>query len=515
MGRGLSSALKMLLIGLAIFTCLTQISVAERDGPGQVSPNYIFVDSGDNQSGAAGMPLPEKLVVKTLDWGNRPMAGARVKFTVVKGDGVLTRNVQTDPKGQESIAVTTNSLGKAGAILILGKKLVENEVKAEAGDLKPVNFIAAAVNSPPEFGEIGDKLVKEANVLNFTVTATDADPDDTVTLSADALPTNASFVSSTDNFTFSPDYTQAGTYEITFYATDGSLTVSKTITITVTNVNRLPTLSPIQGYAIDEGSELIISILATDPDNDPLTFYATNMPPGAVMEHESGAHSATFKWTPGPDTVTSGDALDFDMVFIVSDIHGGSDSQQMTITVLDVKPPSVPDIMVAPLDLEFGVVEMGRSADRVFLIYNEGDADLKISGIIPTSPHFAILAYSKTDGQFVALKYSEADDRFIVVKYPETDPRYATLAYSQASDTFIIVTYSQSNPWSTIPDYSQIDGHYLVMDNSQVDPETKLPPYPADSPLITSAISNKINSNFLIVDYDENDPDSVNITFPT
>lgn len=68
------------------------------------------------------------------------------------------------------------------------------------------------------------------SALNFQVKASDADGDN-VTLSAEGLPTGASFDAATGNFSW--ENPVVGTYTITVKASDGKDTTQKTITITV------------------------------------------------------------------------------------------------------------------------------------------------------------------------------------------------------------------------------------------------------------------------------------------
>jgi hypothetical protein len=100
-------------------------------------------------------------------------------------------------------------------------------------------------NHAPTFGPLASQFsVSEGQTLTFTVSASDQDGD-TVTLSADALPPNASFptvkgdsvVAQTFNFT--PDFTQGpGTVDVTFRARDQKgVSTLKTVTI---NINAVP-----------------------------------------------------------------------------------------------------------------------------------------------------------------------------------------------------------------------------------------------------------------------------------
>ncbi len=68
--------------------------------------------------------------------------------------------------------------------------------------------------------------------LTFTITATDLD-NDFLTYSASNLPEGASFDSDMRIFSWTPRYDQAGVYLVHFEVSDGQLTDSEDITITV------------------------------------------------------------------------------------------------------------------------------------------------------------------------------------------------------------------------------------------------------------------------------------------
>jgi hypothetical protein len=76
------------------------------------------------------------------------------------------------------------------------------------------------------------KPASERKPLTFTIAATDADGDQLV-YSASNLPDGASFDPDTRTFSWTPRYDQAGVYSVRFEVSDGSLTDSEDITITV------------------------------------------------------------------------------------------------------------------------------------------------------------------------------------------------------------------------------------------------------------------------------------------
>jgi len=103
-------------------------------------------------------------------------------------------------------------------------------------------------------------------------------------LSAENVPANAGFVDNGDGtgtLTFTPDFTQAGSYDLTFVASDGVLADSEVVAITVTGVNRAPVLASIDSQSVFEGDTLTVDVSASDPDADSLTLTVTNLPENA------------------------------------------------------------------------------------------------------------------------------------------------------------------------------------------------------------------------------------------
>lgn len=87
----------------------------------------------------------------------------------------------------------------------------------------------------PNMEPIGPKTTQEGVLLQFVVRASDLNGD-TLTYSASPLPYGASFNALTQTFSWTPDYNQAGTYNITFTVTDGESSDTEIVAITVTEV---------------------------------------------------------------------------------------------------------------------------------------------------------------------------------------------------------------------------------------------------------------------------------------
>ena len=182
----------------------------------------------------------------------------------------------------------------------------------------------------PVLGSIGDKAVAEGETLSFKVRASDPNGE-ALTYSATGLPSGASFDPGTREFTWTPSFDQAGTYEgITFRVHDGLHSDSETIAISVRNVNRAPALDPVGNRTVAEGGFLSFNISGSDPDGDDLTFSAPLLPPDAMFDP---TNVNEFSWTPDYD-----DAGSYLVRFKVSD-GSASDTQEIYIKVTQAPKP--------------------------------------------------------------------------------------------------------------------------------------------------------------------------------
>jgi len=155
-------------------------------------------------------------------------------------------------------------------------------------------------NSTPVLAAIGAQSVDEAVNLNFPVTATDADGDP-LTLYTSALPGTATFIDNGDGtgtFDWTPDFTDAGIYPVTFYATDDIDTVSELIDITVNDAgNQAPVLAAIGAQTVVEGGNLNLIITSSDPDGTIPSLTASDIPANATFA-DNGDGTGTFDFSP-------------------------------------------------------------------------------------------------------------------------------------------------------------------------------------------------------------------------
>jgi hypothetical protein len=104
---------------------------------------------------------------------------------------------------------------------------------------------SSSSNNAPVLDSIGNKVINENELLEFTISAKDSDIGDTLSFSAPYLPTGATLNQNSGQFSWIPTFSQSGTYSITFSVSDGKGgTDSETITITVNDVTTSDTTAP-------------------------------------------------------------------------------------------------------------------------------------------------------------------------------------------------------------------------------------------------------------------------------
>ncbi|MFN8109208.1 MAG: putative Ig domain-containing protein [Thermoleophilia bacterium] len=155
--------------------------------------------------------------------------------------------------------------------------------------------------SPPSLASIGPKTLPEGTTLAFTASATDPDlPADTLTYSLVGAPAGASIDPVTGAFTWTPSEAQGpADHTLAVVVTDADsppASDSEIITVTVTEVNRAPVLSPLTDRTSGEGDAVSLPLTALDPDipDQPLTWSATGLPPGLAIDPTTGVISGTI-----------------------------------------------------------------------------------------------------------------------------------------------------------------------------------------------------------------------------
>ncbi|MBU0530153.1 MAG: right-handed parallel beta-helix repeat-containing protein [Nanoarchaeota archaeon] len=245
-----------------------------------------------------------------------PNTGDTLSYSVTSGPGSMAGNQYTYSPGWDTNHVDENydvtiqvSDGNGGT------------------DSETFEVDVNDINRDPTINNINNKNVNEGQTLQFTVTGTDPESD-SLSYSVSSGPGSMNG----NTYTYSPGWDTNHNNEnpsVTILATDGyGGSDTEGFQVTVIDINREPELDPIGNKEVSEGNLLEFTVTASDDDNDGLTYGANNLPDGATFNPST----QTFSWTPG----SSQEGTYPDVEFTVSDGHGGSDSETITITVGDV-----------------------------------------------------------------------------------------------------------------------------------------------------------------------------------
>lgn len=150
-------------------------------------------------------------------------------------------------------------------------------------------------NAPPVIVPPGDKVALLGQQL-LTLTASDADQE-ALAFSLAGLPgrryAHAGSWFNTANLLWIP--TAAGVYDVAIQATDSGNSgatapcrPSSTSASSCAVSNQPPTLTAPGNPSVVEGATLVFALAGLDPDSDPLTFTATDLPEDATLDRTTG-----------------------------------------------------------------------------------------------------------------------------------------------------------------------------------------------------------------------------------
>ncbi|MCF7763615.1 MAG: immunoglobulin domain-containing protein [Verrucomicrobia bacterium] len=205
----------------------------------------------------------------------------------------------------------------------------------------------ASSNTPPTLAPLGRRTVREGELLSFTIQGADADlpAQPLVYEMVSGAPEGAVLDRVSGVFTWTPTEAQGpGTVLIGVRVSDSvtpPLSVTRDLTVVVTEVNLPPTISPVDPATVNEGELVTVTVVATDPDlpaNSLVFTLGANAPEGAAIDRTSGV----FTWTPnraqGP--------LTYDIPIVVTDNRTPALSAQTLFKVV-VNEVNTPPVLAA------------------------------------------------------------------------------------------------------------------------------------------------------------------------
>ena len=290
------------------------------------------VNAGDDQAvdegqtvtlaGTATDPDPDHADTLTYSWSQTSPASPTVSF---------------DSPNSLSTNFTAPQVAATTAFIFT---LTVNDGTVEVSDTLQVT-ITDSPNSQPEVGAGDDQEVVEGATVSLSGTATDDDPEDTLTYSWTHDDTLAITITGSDSLSASfmaPDVAANTTITVTLTVNDGTVEVSDTLQVTITDSpNSQPEVGAGDDQEVVEGATVSLSGTATDDDpEDTLTYSWTHDDTLAITITGSDSLSASFM---APDVAAN------TTITVTLTVNDGtvdvSDTLQVTITDSPNTPPTV------------------------------------------------------------------------------------------------------------------------------------------------------------------------------
>ncbi len=208
---------------------------------------------------------------------------------------------------------------------------------------EPIEVRVLNANASPILEPIGSKSVQESVGLVFRVSAHDPDgARDPLTFRATHLPAWATFDASVQEFRGTPDFSIASAQEPAKVFADVKIEVcdaqplcdSESFSITVMNLDRLPSMEPLANRTVREGESLTLTPIFHDADVGTLPCKVTRAPPWMHIDPAT----CTLEGTPGFEVASpSKSTVTYpDILFEACDGQEQCASAHMTIEVHNV-----------------------------------------------------------------------------------------------------------------------------------------------------------------------------------
>ena len=165
-------------------------------------------------------------------------------------------------------------------------------------DTQAVKINVQNVNRPPILTPIPDIAVNEGDLVTVTPQASDPDADAVNFYYAGPLDSTGKWLT---------DYDDAGTYNATVTASDGTDTVNTNVKITIANVNRSPQATlTLSKYTVNANEVFNVNLSASDPDGDSMVFSLKKDGVEFASGNITGIYSTTTSFsTIGDHTITA------------------------------------------------------------------------------------------------------------------------------------------------------------------------------------------------------------------
>ncbi|MEH2057548.1 MAG: putative Ig domain-containing protein [Nostoc sp.] len=329
-----------------------------------------------------------------------------VKFTD-NGDGTATLHLTpgVSDGGNYSLTLTAVDNGNGGGV---------NAVQRDE-----YTFVVSvnAPNDAPKLPFLGNKVAVVGETLEFIVKASDRNQDN-LNFNLNGLPVGATLTPTAIYgealFSWTPTLADIRTYPVTIQVQDSGngnssevLSSQQAFNLVVRTANTAPILRAIANQTVAEGQTLTLALSSSDADGDTLTYSASNLPPGAVLDSAQGI----LTWTPN-----LAQAGTYNNIIVSASDGNKSSSQSFAILVNNTNQAPV----LAPLPIQTG---LENNLVQFTLAAGDIDNDSLIYSAVSPLPTGA--AFDPRTGQFPwKPNYEQAGE--YILRFAATDAQGAT-----------------------------------------------------------------------------------------
>lgn len=201
------------------------------------------------------------------------------------------------------------------------------------------------INTAPSFISGTTASVAENDISVINVIVSDAEGDilfyslsgsvDDALFDIDASTGALSFKVAPD-FEAPADNGSDNAYDIQVTVSDDNLSSNQRITIAVSNVNEVPDISSLTTASLDENQMTVVTVVASDPDGDTLTYSLTGSVDDALFNIDSNTGALSFKIAPDYELPTDSDMNNVYLIEVTASDGVLTISQSITVNVSDI-----------------------------------------------------------------------------------------------------------------------------------------------------------------------------------
>ncbi len=219
------------------------------------------------------------------------------------------------------------------------------------------------VTNPPPVAANDIATTAEDTPVTIAVLGNDNDPDgDPLTVTAANAGNGVVVINPDGTVTYTPNANFNGTDTISYTISDGNGgTSTATVTVSVGPVNDAPVSTPIAPLTNPDSATVSVPVAAnfSDVDNATLTFSATGLPVGLVIDPVTGIISGTID----PAASQGGVGGVYGVTVTATDAGGLTSSQTFAWTVTNPPPVAVNDLASTPEDFPVNINVLANDSD--------------------------------------------------------------------------------------------------------------------------------------------------------